>query len=534
QIKEDLKHKSKTLPLIRVKQLLILSNFATLWLNGFSIIDASMQIAHQWHEGNGNWFARRVHALARHYQVFEQLPVEKHDSSSNNRSWLHNKSVQNCTREWLTTQSIGKVMPHNLQQSLNSIILPDLGMIPAKPLSICTARRWLIKLGWRRTVVRKGIYMGGHEHSDVVKYRNGIFLPAMEHFEKRMMKYEGPELECVKPPLSAGEKEIVAYFHDESSFHANEETRSLWLRDGEQPLRKKGRGCLIRISDFICEATGRLVVRDSSGEIVKDAWQVIYPGTNGNAWWDSAQLLAQVKAAIAIHNELHPDKQAVWVFDQSSNHAALPPDALRAFDMNKSDGGKQRKQRDMVIPMTNPIAEFRGQPQKMTTFTGEPKGLKTVLEEHGFDVRNLRAKCSPVCPFENNGCCMAWLLSQQDDFANQQSMLEQIIKDAGHECIFLPKFHCELNPIEMYWGWCKHRYREISKPNFSVAKRVALEVLNSCPIEVIRRFINHSWRFMSAYRLGLTGKAAAWAVRKQKQHRSVSQRAMLEIESVLN
>ena len=33
---------------------------------------------------------------------------------------------------------------------------------------------------------------------------------------------------------------------------------------------------------------------------------------------------------------------------------------------------------------------------------------------------------------------------------------------------------------------------------------------------------------------GLTGKATAWAVRKQKQHRQVSQQAMLAIESILN
>ena len=28
-------------------------------------------------------------------------------------------------------------------------------------------------------------------------------------------------------------------------------------------------------------------------------------------------------------------------------------------------------------------------------------------------------------------------------------MLETLIKGSGHECLFLPKFHCELNPIEM-------------------------------------------------------------------------------------
>ena len=38
---------------------------------------------------------------------------------------------------------------------------------------------------------------------------------------------------------------------------------------------------------------------------------------------------------------------------------------------------------------------------------------------------------------------------------------------------------------------------------------------------------------MSVYRRGLTGKAAAWAVRKQKQHRQVSQGAMLAIDTIM-
>jgi hypothetical protein len=43
---------------------------------------------------------------------------------------------------------------------------------------------------------------------------------------------------------------------------------------------------------------------------------------------------------------------------------------------------------------------------------------------------------------------MARLLRQQEDFLNQPSLLEEVITQAG-ECIFLPKFHSELNPIEM-------------------------------------------------------------------------------------
>lgn len=117
--------------------------------------------------------------------------------------------------------------------------------------------------------------------------------------------------------------------------------------------------------------------------------------------------------------------------------------------MNKSNGGRQRKQHDTVIPDTNPTVELRGKVQKMTTATGEAKGLQQTLEERGFNVGKMRSKCSPVCPFENEQCCMARLLSKQPDFLNQESLLETKIKARGHLCIFLPKFHCELNPIEM-------------------------------------------------------------------------------------
>ena len=52
-------------------------------------------------------------------------------------------------------------------------------------------------------------------------------------------------------------------------------------------------------------------------------------------------------------------------------------------------------------------------------------------------------------------CCMHKVLSLQADFWAEIPWLQQIIQDAGHKCYFLPKFHYELNSIEMYWGWVK-------------------------------------------------------------------------------
>jgi hypothetical protein len=163
-----------------------------------------------------------------------------------------------------------------------------------------------------------------------------------------------------------------------------------------------------------------------------------------------------MKHALTVHERSRPGTQALFIFEQSSAHASLPDGALRAFDMNRGDGGKQRVQKDTVIPESNPDASLRGKQQKMTLDNGQPKGLERVLAERGFDIKRFkRAKCKPVCPADSiQSCCMARVLSQQDDFAHQMSMLEQVITEAGHLCIFLPKFHCELNPIEMVSDRC--------------------------------------------------------------------------------
>jgi hypothetical protein len=54
------------------------------------------------------------------------------------------------------------------------------------------------------------------------------------------------------------------------------------LQAGEQILRKKGRGHLIHISDFINSQSGRLISRGEDGKIERDARQIIYPGANGD------------------------------------------------------------------------------------------------------------------------------------------------------------------------------------------------------------------------------------------------------------
>ena len=127
-------------------------------------------------------------------------------------------------------------------------------------------------------------------------------------------------------------------------------------------MQKKGKGCIIHVSGFINAEDGRLALHNEQGKIVEEAREIIYPGANGDAWWDTEQLLKQVKRAVWIFEAVHPDSVVLFIFDQSSAHASLPPDALKAFKMNKSNGGKQHKQRDTIIPQTNLAVEHHGKP----------------------------------------------------------------------------------------------------------------------------------------------------------------------------
>src|SRR6266540_4099861 len=94
---------------------------------------------------------------------------------------------------------------------------------------------------------------------------------------------------------------------------------------------------------------------------------------------------------------------------------------------------------------------------------GQPKGIKEVLIERGLWRLGLKLDCKNDCPNEEENfgnCCARTILSQQPDFLAQKSMVEETIEALGHKVIFYPKFHCELNYIEQYWGEAKRYTRE--------------------------------------------------------------------------
>ena len=176
-----------------------------------------------------------------------------------------------------------------------------------------------------------------------------------------------------------------------------------------------------------------------------------------------------------------------FFFDNATNHTAFAADALRVSSVNISPGGNQNhNMRDGWNPHTQQL-------QQMYTYIREQKvakGMWMVLQKHGLWRQGMRlcrwdalAYANLYCPslirswssMPNNNpnshqktkrfpntkcllgseCCAIALLSAQD-FKSTRSRLQEIIEDAGHTPTLYPKFHCELNWIEYYWGRCKY------------------------------------------------------------------------------
>lgn len=58
----------------------------------------------------------------------------------------------------------------------------------------------------------------------------------------------------------------------------------------------------------------------------------------------------------------------------------------------------------------------------------------------------------PNCDPDAIDCCTKRIIDLQPDFKEQKSLIHETIEAAGHLCIMLPKYHCELNVIEFFWG----------------------------------------------------------------------------------
>jgi hypothetical protein len=259
------------------------------------------------------------------------------------------------------------------------------------------------------------------------------------------------------------------------------------------------------LSEFLCECSGRLF---SSAELGKQyATAAITPGKNYDGWWTAPDLLDQIKqSTMSMFEELLPDCIGVFVFDNSTNRGAFATDALHGH-INLGSGGKQKLLRNGWFKKYG--ARFN---QEMAypkyhidpNLAGKAKGVKLVLQERGLWYDRLKTRYCPrsVSPTER-------LLRAKD-------LVDELVGEYGHHAMFLPKFHCEFNFIEMYWGALKYFCRSSCDYFFAALRLTVDEAMDSVSLATIRRFARKCWRYMDAYQQDLYMEVAEWAVKKQR------------------
>jgi len=130
-------------------------------------------------------------------------------------------------------------------------------------------------------------------------------------------------------------------------------------------------------------------------------------------------------------------------------------------------------------------------------------------------------------------CCLELPLSEQDDFREQQNATRSSSFRGATTASSSPS-HPELNFIERYWSRVKWYTRQHSDGTVAWLKATATAAMKSeggcCDLTTIRRYARTSWRWVDAYRRGLDGVLASWAVRQSKCHRCVTDAADREVE----
>lgn len=470
-------------------------------------LEASMQVATAlFPEKSRENYGKNIRRWADFYCSHLFLPPVIRGRHQKIRPMLCENDIQEQCRTFLRTLEPKKVGINTLQRFLQD------DLFPTRTISRSSCKRFLNMLGYSYTRSRKGVYIDGHERDDVKAYRKQ-FLQRMCDVEKLMTTYDGSDMtEETKPDLKNCAKEHVLVVHDESLFYSNDGDSPMWIHPKHPPLRKKGKGRCIMISEFLCECHGRMkVVVDS---VEKTTMEKLMPGRNEEGWWTADHLIAQIETKmLPIFEALHPGCIGVFLFDNSTNHGAFAKDALSTSNMNLYPGGKQPKMRNGCYEKNGQIIH-----QSMVMDSdmpsryeiGTPKGIKLVLEERGLWNDSLRLNTAKE------------LLGSQPDFLAQKSRVEDAIEARGHVVLFLPKFHCEFNFIEMYWGALKYYCREHCDYSFANLLPTIDAAMNHVTLASIRRYARKCWRYMDAYRNGLSLEAAEWAVKKQRSHRRIN------------
>ncbi|OAD71738.1 hypothetical protein PHYBLDRAFT_170399 [Phycomyces blakesleeanus NRRL 1555(-)] len=466
-----------------------------------------------------------IRKYAKEYVDFCSIALHQQGKHLRRHSLFSDEYIKSTICKWIQKQRPESRSLIEVKKYIDGEILPRKLGIPGNT-STNTIWKYLHEWGYVFRKNSKDIYYNGHEREDVIAYRQK-WAKRMMVYKKKMATFSENEETVVLPVLRSNEIEHVLVTPDESTFYANDGKDTMWPIEDENPIRKKGPGMSLMISEFKCVCHGTMA---------RGAWpsrEVFRPGANRDGYWTSVDMLKQLKNnVIPLFELIHPGCKAVFSFDQSTNHKEYGQNALISSKMNLND--KEIEDDDPcslqdTVFVWNGVEEVQSMYYEKDEWFAKKsgqwvqnkvkyvKGVRHILKERGLwlekdpynPIKKWRLDCKSKDASEDSKCCAHHFLASQPDFMSQKTALHEAVEDSGHIFELYPKFHCKCNWIERYWGAAKHEaclqcdytYKSLDK-NIHTFLNHAGKLPNIC------RYYNCLWCYIEAYSQEMNVKEA--------------------------
>ncbi|KAF8596516.1 hypothetical protein BDV93DRAFT_454728 [Ceratobasidium sp. AG-I] len=285
------------------------------------------------------------------------------------------------------------------------------------------------------------------------------------------------------------------------------------------------------VADYVSAEEGWLCDKDGQQTHKKQLIRTesFQAGKNRDGYFTNAGVAIQLRKAIELMQCRYPLQTHVFIYDNVPSHSKAPVSAVSAKIMTK---GPKRELTFKSVDAHRIETQVRMEDGRLSDgsvqsfyfpvnhpkMPGWFKGMAAILVESNLGhIARKRAECPKKCSTGVTNCCCHRPLSYQPDVEARDSIIEELAEELGSKVIFLPKFHCELNPIEQCWGMAKEKYWKFL-PSSSKAKleENMLAALSLVPHEEIQKFAAQSRQYLNAYAAGMNGKEAAEWVHDKK------------------
>ena len=181
-------------------------------------------------------------------------------------------------------------MPHGLKNFMDLKLFPCIHLKVGCSMSLPIAWRWLHLESFRYTTQKKGLYLDGHNHADVMEYCQKVLLPVMKAYELQLVQYMMGDVgqELILLCNNFVKHCLVLLPQDEMTSQANDTIEKMWVYKNKYYLHKKGLGHSLHQSDTICSTVGWL----------KEGTQTLKYGKNYDGYWNGELFVKQVTSQL--------------------------------------------------------------------------------------------------------------------------------------------------------------------------------------------------------------------------------------------